>query len=111
MILICNGCFIVATHNAAHDKEDIFPNPFINTGNYIVKAILFFIGFSIILLTITLLSIFFGAILLSINTGFIVLLIPIFMLLIYEFICLNLRFYMTLNFKDWFSFKKKLAND
>ena len=104
--ILCNGCILVATHNAINEKEGIFPNIFNEMGNLILKSILYIIGSTTILIVITQFSISLSQLLLPINIWYIALLIPIVIILVHAWLCLNFRFYMTLKFKDWFSFKK-----
>lgn len=106
LAIVCNGCLIVSTHNAINGKEGVFPNIFKDMLNLILKSILYIIGSTIIMVAITLFSITLSQQLLPIHIGFIALIIPIIILLVHSWLCLNFRFYMTLKFKDWFSFKK-----
>ena len=104
--LITNGTYLVATNNAIHNKEGVFPNPIKEVGNLMLKSLLYTIGSSTVVFLITIIALILTMTLSLINPWCMLITIPFIILMVHAWLCVNFRFYITLKFGDLFSFKK-----
>ena len=104
--LISNGIFCVANNNAIHNKHGVFPNPLKEIGKILTTGLKYFLGSFLVILLIYIVAIVISLVLIKINPLLLILIIPLVLVLVHIWLCVNFRFYITLKFKDWFSFKK-----
>ena len=104
--LLTAGCIVVATNNAIKCKQGVFPHPFKEVGNLMAKGFLYYLGCVIVITLITLLAGFIAFVLGYINLWLLLLVIPIVIIMVHAWLCVNLGFYVTLEFEEWFSFRK-----
>ena len=104
--LLSAGCVLVATNNAINCKQGVFPHPFKEAGNLFAKGFLYYLGCIIVILSITIIAGLIGFILGSINPWLLLLIIPIVVLMVHAWLCVNMGYYLTLEFKEWFCFRK-----
>ena len=112
-----NGIYIVATNNAINNNKGIFPHPFKEFIKIIISSVKFFFGALITIfliefiaytLSIGLLFLFTKGFHLGETTLFFIMIAmsALVLLMVHAWLCVNFKFYMTLKFKDWFSFKE-----
>lgn len=106
LCFISNGIYIVASNNAIHNRNGVFPNPLNEIGKIISASFKFFTGSSIVIFLIFMLSLIISLILLNINPMLWLVIVPLVVILVHAWLCVTFRFYMTLRFKDFFSFKR-----
>lgn len=115
------GYNITTINNSIHDREEICPNPFKSFGEILLNGLIAFGACLIVYVLICLISIvptiITGIILGAIQTLlpkaafvitatlFIILIFLLVLTMVHAWLCVFLRFCMTLKFKDWFSFK------
>lgn len=104
--LLSAGCLVVATNNAIKCKQCVFPHPFKEAGNLLAKGFLYYLGCIIVIISIIIIAGFIGFLLGSINLWLLLLVIPIVIIMVHAWLCVNLGFYVTLEFKEWFCFRK-----
>ena len=104
--LLTVGFIVVATNNAIIGKQGVFPHPIEEAGKLFTKGILYYLGCFIVLAVIMLISVIISVALVYVNPWLVLLVVPIVILMVHAWLCVNFGFYMTLEFKEWFCFRK-----
>lgn len=103
--LLILGFTITATNNAVNEREEICLNPFTNFGKMLAKGFVCSVGSAIVYILICILAIIPTMLLVKISPYFFIFIFFFVLVMVHAWLCVFLRFYMTLKFKDWFSFK------
>lgn len=103
-LFLC-GYNITATNNAIHEREEICPNPFTNIGNIFINGLSSFVGCLLVYCLIVILTLIPTILLTIISPTFIILIFFLVLVMVHAWLCVFFKFCMTLEFKEWFSFK------
>ena len=87
-------------------KPGVFPHPIEEARKLFAKGILYYIGCFLVIFLIILISLLISIPLVLLNPLCILFIVPIVVLMVHAWICVNFGYYMTLEFKEWFCFRK-----
>lgn len=99
------GYTLISVNNAIYEKEEICLNPFTNFGKMLAKGFVCSVGSAIVYILICILAIIPTMLLVKISPYFFIIIFFFVLVMVHAWLCVFLRFCITLNFKDWFSFK------